>query len=177
MDGTRTPTSADLELVAVRIGEVLKRHGWRIATAESSTGGLIGHAITAVPGASSYYVGGAISYSDRAKEVELGVPAELIAAHGAVSAEVAEAMAEGARRRFGVELAVAVTGIAGPEGGSDEKPVGLHYVAVAMRGRAPLIERRIFGHNRDGNRTAAALLALELGLREGSAASDAEGSS
>lgn len=150
----------------MRLGEVLRRHGWRLATAESSTGGLIGHAITMVPGASDYYVGGAISYTNRAKEVELRVPAALIERHGAVSEEVAEAMADGARHRFGVELAIAVTGIAGPEGGSADKPVGLHFVGAAFRGRPTAVERHVFLHDREGNKAAAALAALDLAQRQ-----------
>jgi len=173
MARTPIPTEDDLELAAVRLGERLRDHGWRLATAESSTGGLIGHAITMIPGASDYYVGGVICYTNQAKEVELRVPRELMEQHGAVSAEVAEAMAEGARGRFGVELALAVTGIAGPEGGSQGKPVGLHFVAAAFRGRATAIEQRAFGHDRDGNKAAAALLALEIGLREVTAAAQA----
>ena len=106
------PNEDALELAAMRLGELLRRHDWRLATAESSTGGLIGHAITMVPGASAYYVGGAISYTNRAKEVELHVPGQVIHEYGAVSEEVARAMADGARQRFGVELALAVTGIA-----------------------------------------------------------------
>jgi PncC family amidohydrolase len=167
------PTEADLELVAARLGEQLRAHGWRLATAESSTGGLIGHAITMVPGASSYFVGGVICYTNQAKQVELGVSRDLIAERGSVSSEVAAAMAEGARHRFGVELGLAVTGIAGPEGGTSEKPIGLHYVAAAFRGRPPAVEERVFIHDREGNKAAAALLALELGLREVTAAASA----
>jgi PncC family amidohydrolase len=164
------PTEDDLEMAALRLGEVLRRRGWRLATAESSTGGLIGHAITMVPGASEYYVGGAISYTNRAKEVELRVAAELIARHGAVSEPVAEAMAEGARHRFGVELAIAVTGIAGPDGGGAIKPVGLHYVAASLRGRPTVVEEHRLGHDREGNKAAAAMAALDLALREARAA-------
>ncbi|MGH2356722.1 MAG: CinA family protein [Candidatus Limnocylindria bacterium] len=167
------PTEDDLELAAVRLGERLRAHGWRLSTAESSTGGLIGHAITMIPGASAYYVGGVICYTNQAKQVELGVPRELIEQHGAVSAEVAEAMAEGARHRFGVELGLATTGIAGPDGGSEGKPVGLHFVAAAFRGRPTLVEQRAFGHDREGNKAAAALLALDIGLREVTAAAQA----
>jgi len=101
---TRRPNDADLERLARRLGEVLRERQWRLATAESSTGGLIGHAITMIPGASDYYVGGAICYSNLAKEKELGVPAALIAEHGAVSSEVAGAMADGAWRRFAVDV-------------------------------------------------------------------------
>jgi PncC family amidohydrolase len=167
---SRPPSEADLEAVAVQLGERLRKLEWRMATAESSTGGLIGHAITMVPGASDYYVGGVISYSNLAKEVQLQVPHELIEAHGAVSPEVAAAMAEGARERFGVELAVAVTGIAGPEGGTAGKPTGLHDVAAVRRGHEAVVEERVFTHDREGNRAAATLLALELALRVASAA-------
>jgi PncC family amidohydrolase len=167
---SKAPSEAELEAMARRVGERLRELGWRMATAESSTGGLIGHAVTMVPGASDYYVGGVISYTNLAKEVQLHVPSELIDAHGAVSAEVAAAMAEGARRRFEVELAVAVTGIAGPEGGTGGKPIGLHYVAAVRRGHQAVVEERVFTHDREGNKAAAALLALELALRIASAA-------
>jgi nicotinamide-nucleotide amidase len=162
----RPPTEQDLEAAARRLGEALRAHDWRLATAESSTGGLIGHAITMVSGSSAYYVGGVISYSDWAKQVQLSVPRELMAEHGAVSAPVAAAMAEGVRDRFGVELGAAVTGIAGPEGATPGKAIGLHFVAAARRGHPPDVEERVFNHDREGNKFAAALLALELALRE-----------
>jgi PncC family amidohydrolase len=157
----RAPTTADLETMARRLGTALRDRGWRLATAESSTAGLIGHAVTMVLGASDYYVGGVITYANEAKAAELGVAGEMLAAHGAVSQEVAAAMAEGARRRFGVEVAVSVTGIAGPDGATAAKPVGTHYVAVAAAGTTR-VERRVFPHDREGNKLAAALLALEL---------------
>jgi PncC family amidohydrolase len=160
------PAEGELAAAARRLGDVLRARGWRLATAESSTGGLIGHVITLVPGSSDYYPGGVISYSNRAKEAELEVPADLIKERGAVSAEVAEAMAEGVRRRFGTEAGLAVTGIAGPEGGSPEKPVGTHWIAVSVRRRPTRVEQAHFGHDREGNKTAAALLALELALAE-----------
>ena len=166
---TRPPDDAALEALARRLGELLRERQWRLATAESSTGGLIGHAITMIPGASDYYAGGAICYSNLAKEKELGVPATLIAEHGAVSAEVAAAMAEGAWRRFSVDVGVSVTGIAGPEGGTTEKPVGLHFIGVARIGHPPVVERHQFGFDRDGNRSGAAGAALELAIREASA--------
>ncbi len=105
--------------------------GLRLATAESCTGGLVGHLVTGIPGSSGYYLGGVIAYADLVKHELLGVPDATLRAHGAVSAQVAAAMAEGACRQFGADLAVAVTGIAGPDGGSEAKPVGLTYVAVA----------------------------------------------
>ena len=101
--------------------------GWSLATAESCTGGLIAAALTAIPGSSDVVTGGIVSYANEVKIGELGVPAKLIEEHGAVSAEVAGAMARGARKRLGVDAAVSVTGVAGPGGGTEEKPVGLVY--------------------------------------------------
>jgi len=167
------PSEQDLERAAARLGELLRSQHWRLATAESSTGGLIGHAVTMIPGASAYYVGGAICYTNAAKEVELGVPRELIESHGAVSAEVAGAMAEGARRRFRVEVGLAVTGIAGPEGGSESKPTGLHYVAAAVTGHPTAVEQAVFPYDREGNKAAAAMLALDLAHREAASATTA----
>src|SRR5712691_10714836 len=164
------PTEVDLRSAAAALGEELRRRGWRLATAESSTAGLIGHAITMIPGASDYYVGGVISYSNLSKEVQLGVPSDLLDRWGAVSAEVASAMAQGARDRFGVEMGVAVTGIAGPDGGTATKPVGHHYVAVASPGHPAVVEVLDLDFDRDGNRAAAALAALELASREVSGA-------
>ena len=165
------PTEADLTRAAAALGVALRAQQWRLATAESSTGGLIGHAITATPGASDYYAGGVICYSNRAKEVGLGVPHELIDAHGAVSEEVAAAMATGAAIQFEVEVGVSVTGIAGPDGGSEGKPVGTHYVGVAVRGHPARVEHHLLAHDRDGNRAAAALAALSLALGEVATAS------
>ena len=104
-----------------------RARGLTLATAESCTGGLVASRITAVPGASEVFVGSVVAYADDVKEAGLGVPADLIAQHGAVSAEVAAAMAEGARERLGADVAVAVTGVAGPGGGTPEKPVGLVF--------------------------------------------------
>jgi nicotinamide-nucleotide amidase len=109
----------------------LARAGATLATAESCTGGLIAHRITAVPGVSSQYPGGVVSYANEAKAEILGVDPKLIAAHGAVSAEVAEAMAVGVRERFHADLGLSVTGVAGPTGGTPEKPVGLVYLGLA----------------------------------------------
>jgi len=165
------PTEPDLVRAAALLGAALRALDWRLATAESSTGGLIGHVITATPGASEYYAGGVICYSNRAKELVLGVPHELIEAHGAVSEEVAAAMATGAARRFEVEVGLSVTGIAGPDGGSEGKPVGTHYVGVARRGHPARVERHLLAHDRDGNKAAAALAALSLALGEVATAS------
>jgi competence/damage-inducible protein CinA-like protein len=105
--------------------------GLKLATAESCTGGMVAARLTDIPGASASFVGGVVSYSDDVKRAELGVPDELLAAHGAVSAEVAGAMAEGARQRLAADVAVAVTGVAGPGGGTPEKPVGRVYLHAA----------------------------------------------
>jgi nicotinamide-nucleotide amidase len=108
--------------------ELCRARGWTIATAESCTGGLVAARLTSVPGSSAVVMGGVVAYADSVKERELGVPAALLESYGAVSAEVAEAMAGGARKRLGVDVAVSVTGIAGPDGGTPEKPVGLVYL-------------------------------------------------
>jgi PncC family amidohydrolase len=160
------PSDADLARVAADLGDALRARDWRMATAESSTGGLIGHAITMTPGASDYYAGGVICYSNLAKERALGVPHDLIEARGAVSEEVAAALAVGAAHRFETEVGISVTGIAGPDGGSERKPVGTHYVGVARRGHPARVEHRVFPHDREGNQAAAAMAALELALDE-----------
>jgi PncC family amidohydrolase len=170
MRAATAPDDATLGRLAAALGERLRARHWRIATAESSTAGLIGHAITKIPGASDYYVGGVICYSDLAKERLLGVERALIRDHGAVSEEVAAAMAQGAWHRFGVEMGVAVTGIAGPDGATPTKPIGLHFIAVAQVGHPPVVERHEFSFDRDGNRAAAAAAALELATREASSA-------
>jgi PncC family amidohydrolase len=164
------PSEQGLADRAKQLGEALRGPGWRIATAESSTGGLIGHSITMIPGSSDYYPGGVISYSNQAKQVELGVLPALLAEHGAVSAEVAVAMAAGVRERFGTELGLSVTGVAGPDGGSQDKPVGTHWIGVALRGHPAHAEHFFFPYDREGNKAAAALAALELALAEVSAA-------
>lgn len=105
--------------------------GYTLAVAESCTGGLIAQRLTEVPGASSYFVEGAVTYSNEAKIRTLGVDQRLLRKHGAVSAEVAEAMAEGIRKRAKTDLGLSVTGIAGPTGGTEDKPVGLVYIALA----------------------------------------------
>lgn len=133
-----------------------------IATAESCTGGLISAALTAVPGSSAWFERGFITYSNAAKTDLLGVASELIASLGAVSKEVAIAMAEGALARSPVTAAVAVTGIAGPDGGTQEKPVGLVHIAAARKNAPSRHERHLFPGERDAVRRATALAALAL---------------
>ena len=163
---SRAPSDATLDAAARRLGRALIRRGWQMAAAESCTGGLVGHIITQVPRASDHFLGGIVSYSNAAKEELLAVPSELLDRSGAVSAEVAEAMTAGVLDRFPVaRLALAVTGIAGPDGGSQEKPVGLTYVAAALRDGAAVVERHTWPHDRDGNKRASALAVLELATR------------
>jgi len=119
-----------------KLVKTLTARSLSLCTAESCTGGLIAGRITSVPGASASFEGGVVTYSNRAKTALLGVPAEVIERHGAVSGEVARAMAEGAREILGTDIAVAVTGIAGPAGGSPEKPVGTVFISLAARGTA-----------------------------------------
>ncbi len=161
------PDDETLVAAARQLGELLRRRGWQAASAESCTGGLLGHVVTQVPKASDHFLGGIVSYSDTVKEELLGVDHGLLERHGAVSAEVAEAMVQGAFTRFPpARLALAITGIAGPDGGSEEKPVGLTWVAAGLRGRAPRVERRVWAWDRDGNKRASVLLALELAADE-----------
>ncbi len=132
-------------LAAHRLLELCRARGLRIATAESCTGGLVAGALTEVADSSDVLDRGFVTYSNDAKAAMLGVPQELIASRGAVSEEVARAMAEGALVHSIAELAVAITGIAGPNGGSAEKPVGLVHFACAVKGEAARHELRKFG--------------------------------
>jgi PncC family amidohydrolase len=154
---------AQLELTASaeRLQSACVAAGLTVSTAESCTGGLVAHLLTEIPGSSEYFLGGVVAYADRTKQGALDVPAELIARHGAVSAQVARAMAEGARRRIGSDLAVSVTGIAGPGGGTDSKPVGLTYIAVDGPGGCE-VRRFVWPHDRSGNKRASAGAAIGL---------------
>jgi nicotinamide-nucleotide amidase len=120
--------SRDEDPIEAHVLGLCRQRGWTLGTAESCTGGLVAARLTGIPGSSDVFRGGVVAYADEVKQAELGVPAELLAEHGAVSPEVAEAMAKGARLRLGVDVAVSVTGIAGPDGGTEEKPVGLVYL-------------------------------------------------
>ncbi len=145
-------------------GEIIRRctaSGLTIATAESCTGGLIGACLTEIPGSSAVLDRGFITYSNRAKQDVLGVPEGVLKAHGAVSAETARAMAKGARDRAGVDIVVAVTGIAGPGGGSDLKPVGLVHLALAEGSRIEAV-REVFSGDRRAVRAATLERALHM---------------
>jgi nicotinamide-nucleotide amidase len=146
-----------LEAVLVRL---LAAQGRTLATAESCTGGMIAELVTSVPGSSAVLRGGVVAYANTAKAALLGVPEALLREHGAVSEPVAKAMAEGARARFGTDFAVATTGIAGPTGGTKEKPVGLMYVAVAEASGTEVREL-FFAFDRERNRRLAAQVAMD----------------
>ncbi len=142
------------------------RHGIRLALAESCTGGLLAGALTAVPGSSAVVERGFVTYSNEAKSDSLGVPREIIGAEGAVSAPVARAMAEGALAHSLADASAAITGVAGPDGGTDAKPVGLVFIASARRGRPTLVERHLFPGDRGAIRRASVDAALALLLRQ-----------
>jgi competence/damage-inducible protein CinA-like protein len=151
--------------------EAARDAGLTLATAESSTGGMVGARLTDIAGASDVYLGGVIAYSDEVKRAELDVPDDTLRAHGAVSAETAEAMAAGVRRRFGADASAAVTGIAGPGGGTPEKPVGLVYITVQSPDGDSSKRFQLAG-DREAVRTRATALALHM-LRRLLARSDA----
>jgi nicotinamide-nucleotide amidase len=142
------------------VGRAVRQRGFRLAVAESCTGGLVGSLLTKEP-ASDYFVGGAIVYANSAKSRLLHVSEDVLRGHGAVSAEVAAAMAEGARRALEVDVALAITGVAGPSGGTPEKPVGLVYWAVAHPG-GTVVRDRVFTGDRNMIQLAAAFAALAL---------------
>jgi len=162
------PSDEALVDLARRVGGALRAGGRRLATVESCTGGLVAHLITEIPGSSDYFVGALVTYSNELKEALADVPADVLEAHGAVSAQVARAMAEGARRRLAVDVAVAVTGVAGPDGGSAAKPVGLTYVAVADPDGID-VRRYLWDGDRTANKRHSAAAALELVLERATA--------
>ena len=157
--------ASDEELLelARRVGTACRERGIRIGAAESCTGGLVAYLITEVPGSSDYFVGGFVTYSNDLKTGLVDVPIDVLEAHGAVSAQVARAMADGARRRLSVDLAVAVTGVAGPDGGTAAKPVGLTYVAVADASGDD-VRRHVWDSDRTGNKRLSAAATLDLVL-------------
>lgn len=156
--------SRDGSVVEEVLGRALSARVETLVTAESCTGGIIGARITSVSGASAWYSGGVVSYDNAVKQRALGVPMEILTAHGAVSAECAAAMAEGVRGRLGATWGLSVTGIAGPDGGTPQKPVGLVYVGIAGPSGTETRELRLHG-DRERVRQRAATLALHL-LRE-----------
>ena len=169
-----TAASPSLEELVELASEVQARcltAGIGLAVAESCTGGLVQHLLTEVPGSSAYLLGGVVSYADRVKAAVLDVNPDALERHGAVSAQVAVAMAEGVRTLLGADVGLAVTGIAGPSGGSEAKPVGLTYVAVADADGHE-VRRFVWGGGRSDNKrcSAEATLRLLLGRVAGRAA-------
>ena len=145
----------DMADLAAVVLQRLEQRGARLAIAESCTGGLLGGRITAVPGASRTFVGGVVAYGNEVKASELGVPQALIEQHGAVSEPVVRAMAEGVARRFAAAASLAVTGIAGPTGGTPDKPVGTVWLAAVLEGRCETAVRRFLGDREDVRRRSA----------------------
>jgi len=148
--------------LAQSVLDACRARGWHVATAESCTGGLVAGALTAIAGSSDVVERGFVTYSNEAKSEMLGVPPATIAAHGAVSSETAAAMAEGAVARAPVDLAISVTGVAGPGGGSAAKPLGLVIFGLARRNGPSRTERRVFDGDRSAVRQAALRVALGL---------------
>jgi nicotinamide-nucleotide amidase len=156
-------TGDDLARAAARVLERCRARGLTVATAESCTGGLVAGALTEIAGSSDVVDRGFVTYSDAAKQAMLGVPAAILDRHGAVSRETAEAMARGALAHAPVDLAVAITGIAGPGGGSAEKPIGLvHFAAAARDGRLIHREKRFGDIGRSEVRRLSAAEALAM---------------
>jgi PncC family amidohydrolase len=143
------------------VGELLQLQGLTLSLAESCTGGLLGHRLTNVPGSSDYFVGGVVAYSYSAKERVLDVHHDTLYDHGAVSEQTALEMARGARRLFGSDVALSVTGIAGPGGGMPGKPVGLVYIALSARDQEAC-HRFVWEGDREANKAHSAQAALEL---------------
>lgn len=156
---------AEIPARAAELLEIGLKHGFTVATVESCTGGLVGGALTAISGSSALVLGGLITYANDAKTALAGVPPALLAQHGAVSEPVSRAMAEGGRARLASTFAVAITGVAGPGGGSDAKPVGLVHFACAGPDGTRHRERRFGPRSRDEIRELSVLEALDL-LRE-----------
>jgi PncC family amidohydrolase len=148
-----------------RVGAVLLGRGWTVCAAESCTGGLVMHRLTNVAGSSAYVLGGVVSYSNEAKKALLGVREETLVVYGAVSEETAAEMARGALQIFPANVAVSITGIAGPGGGTPQKPVGLTYIGLGVRegeGVTISVQRHVWSGDREAIKAASADAALRL---------------
>jgi PncC family amidohydrolase len=154
-------TPSGEEALVERVGRRLQARGVTVATAESCTGGMLGEMLTRLPGSSRCFIGGAIVYTNAEKTRQLGVLPATLAAHGAVSEEVVRAMASGARERFGVDVALAISGIAGPDGGTPQKPVGTVWLARASAGSVVATKIQCAG-TRDDVRHQASCKGLEM---------------
>jgi nicotinamide-nucleotide amidase len=153
----------EIRALSIRVLDACRARRWMVATAESCTGGLVAGALTEIAGSSEVVDRGFVTYSNAAKVSLVGVPETILAAHGAVSRQTAEAMAQGALVRAGVDLTVAITGVAGPGGGSAEKPVGLvHFAAAARSGRLTHREKRYGDIGRSEVRRLSVLEALAM---------------
>jgi PncC family amidohydrolase len=146
-----------------QIGEILRRRNLTLATAESCTGGLVSHRLTNVPGSSDYFLGGIVAYANATKMAQLGVQAETLEIYGAVSQETAMEMASGVRQRLNADIGVSVSGIAGPGGGSVEKPVGLTWIGVSAEGYSQA-RKYLWSGDRSAVKEQSAQAALELVL-------------
>jgi PncC family amidohydrolase len=150
------------ERLEARVGEALRAKGWTIGTAESCTGGLVAHRLTNIAGSSDYVLGGIVAYSNAVKQSLLRVRQGTLIAYGAVSEQVAAEMATGARAALAVDMAVSITGIAGPGGGTPEKPVGLTYIGLAGPNGLLIVQRHVWDGDREANKAASAEAALNL---------------
>jgi PncC family amidohydrolase len=155
--------SDDVASLVERLAVALDQRGYKLAVAESCTGGQLAGAITDLAGVSSFFLGGVVSYSDEVKHQLLGVPRDVLAEHGAVSEPVARAMASGARQQLAGDVGVGITGIAGPGGATDRKPVGLVYIAVAAPGQT-VCRQDVWPGDRRAVREASVRAALRLVL-------------
>jgi nicotinamide-nucleotide amidase len=151
----------ELYSAAEQLGRALSARGWMLAAAESCTGGWIGQAVTMVPGSSKWFDRGFVTYTNDAKQAMLGVHAETLSRHGAVSEKTVLEMAAGALERSNAAIAVAVSGVAGPDGGSTDKPVGTVWIAWAMRGGKRRAQRFVFAGDRDSVRRQSVIRAIE----------------
>jgi len=148
--------------ISQQLGQALTEQQLTIATAESCTGGLLGHLLTSVSGSSGYYLGGVIAYSNEVKESFLGVRPETLAAHGAVSEQTAKEMAAGVRERIGSDIGISTTGIAGPTGGTPGKPVGLVFIGISTAEETVAIECRFKGSRGEIKESTARTLLNEV---------------
>jgi nicotinamide-nucleotide amidase len=151
----------DDDTLSLIVGGLLKEKGQTLAVAESCTGGSLGKIITDIPGSSDYFVGGIIAYSNEMKKKLLSVSDDILNKYGAVSEECACAMAEGVVKNLGASVGISITGVAGPAGGADEKPVGLVYIGLASPGKLEAKQFK-FGNERDRNRERSAISALDM---------------
>lgn len=148
------------EPIEALVGQALKARGWTVCAAESCTGGLIMHRLTNIAGSSAYVMGGVVTYSNDAKMKLIGVREETLIAYGAVSEQTAAEMVTGVRALFDADIAVSITGIAGPGGGTAEKPVGLTYIGLLVRGSDPQVQRHVWSGDREAVKAHSAEAAL-----------------